>query len=125
MTMLENVMVDAVNYKIEQTDDVLIVDGRECGANVDYNLGLIKIRNNDVVGGGVRGKILMHEVMHAMLYERGMFEAADDEQLVDALASGIVNLIRTNPTLVQFILQGSDKNVAGNGGDTPNKDGGA
>ena len=104
--MLKNILVDAVKYRIEPTNEILLVDGQECGANVDYNLGLIKIRNANVVGEGVQAKILMHEIFHALLHERGLIEASDDEQLIDALASGTINLIRTNPALVEFILQG-------------------
>ncbi|MBR3746339.1 MAG: hypothetical protein IKP64_10315 [Selenomonadaceae bacterium] len=103
--MLKNVLVDAVNYKIEPTDEILIVDGQEAGAEVNYNLGVIKIRNEKVIGSGVRAKILMHEVMHAILHERGLFEASADEQLVDALAAGVTNLIRTNPALIEFITK--------------------
>lgn len=106
--MLKNILVDAVNYKVTPTDEILIVDGRECGATVEYNLGLIKIRNDKVVGEGVQAKLVMHEVIHALLHERGLFEASDDEQLVEALAAGIVNLIRANPTLVEFILRKAD-----------------
>lgn len=108
--MLKNVLVDAANYKIELTNEILIVDGQEAGATVEYNLGLIKIRNDKVVGEGVRAKLLMHEVMHALLHERGLVEASEDEQLVDALAAGVINLIRTNPALVDFILKRSELN---------------
>ena len=101
--MLKNILVDAVNYRIEPTDEILILDGQEVGATVDYNLGLIKIRNNNVVGEGVRTKVIMHEAIHALLHERGFFEASNDESLVEGLAAGVVNLIRTNPALVELI----------------------
>lgn len=74
----------------------------------EYLIGSLKIPNNSV-----QAKIILR------------FEASDDKKLAGVLSVGVVNLIRTNPALVEFILQGSDKNVAGNGGDTPNKDGGA
>ncbi len=41
--MIEKVMVDAVNYQIKCTDETIIVDGQECGADVDYNAALIRI----------------------------------------------------------------------------------
>ena len=104
--VLTNVMIDAVNYKIEPTDEVLICDGRECGATVDFNLSTIKVRNEDTVGEGKQAKLIMHEVMHALLYERGFYEEAENEELVDGLAAGLVNLIRANPKLVEFIRGG-------------------
>ena len=45
----------------------------------------------------------MHEVVHAILHQRGLYKASDDEELVDELAKGFVNLIRQNPKLVNFI----------------------
>ena len=42
---MKNILVDAVSYRIEPTDEILILDGQEVGATVDYNLG---------VGGGRR-----------------------------------------------------------------------
>ena len=110
--MLKNILVDAVNYKVELTDEILVVDGQEAGAEVDYNLGVIKIRNEKAIGDGVRAKILMHEVMHALLHERGMIESAADERLVDELSAGIVNLVRTNPALVEFITNEGEQNFS-------------
>lgn len=45
----------------------------------------------------------MHEIVHALLFERGMPEAAADEELVSELAAGFVNLVRANPQLVEFL----------------------
>lgn len=114
--MIENVQIDAVIYRVEETDEALIIDGRECGASVDYNLGLIRIRNDKAVGRGARAKFLMHEILHAVLHERGMFEASENEELIDALAAGLVNLARENPRLVSFMM-GGDCNVTDTRGD--------
>ena len=45
----------------------------------------------------------MHEVVHAILNERGLNEKAENETLVEELAKGFVNLIRQNPKLTDFI----------------------
>lgn len=118
--MVESIQIDAVIYRVEETDDVLIIDGSECGASVDYNLGLIKIRDGKAVGRGARAKFLMHEIIHAVLHERGMFEASANEELIDALAAGLVNLVRENPRLVNFIM-GGDCNVTDTRGYKTNK----
>lgn len=101
--MVESVMIDAVRYQVERTDATIVCDGHECGASVDYNTGIIQIRDSEVVGRGTKARLLMHEIVHAVLFERGRREEAENEELVDALAAGIVNLVRQNPELVEFI----------------------
>lgn len=101
--MIKNVMVDAVNYQVEMTDETIIVDGQVCGGEVDYNSALIRVGN--VMGEGAKPKVLMHEIFHALLHERGLYDESNDEKLVDELAAGTVNLIRANPALVNFIKE--------------------
>ena len=52
----------------------------------------------------------MHEIIHAILFERGMPEASEDEILVEELAKGVLNLIRSNPNLIELITNGADEN---------------
>ena len=82
--MPDKILVDAVTYQVIKTYDRLIVEGQECNATVDYNTATIRISQNaDKIGEGNRAKVLMHEVVHAIL--------------------GFVNLIRQNPKLIDFI----------------------
>lgn len=102
--MPDKILVDAVTYQVVRTYDRLIVEGRECNAKVDYNTATIRISQDaDRIGEGNRPKVLMHEVVHAILHERGLNEDAENETLVEELAKGFVNLIRQNPDLVDFI----------------------
>lgn len=101
--MVESVMVDAVQYRVEQDGDTIVVDGQECGACVNYDGALIRIRDPASLDVGAQAKTLMHEIVHAILFERGRREEFANEELVDALASGFVNLVRQNPDLIEFI----------------------
>lgn len=103
--MVEKILIDAVMYRVIQSQELLIVEGRECGAEVDYNSATIKI-SKEKVGDGSKAKFLMHEIVHAILHERGLFEESENEELVDELAKGFVNLIRQNSELVNFISEG-------------------
>ena len=103
--MPESVMIDAVRYAICHVKEPLILDGRECNAMVEYNTAQIKMLGSGNIGEGNRAKLLMHEIVHALLFERGMPEHAGDEDLVSELAAGFVNLVRMNPQLMEF-LQG-------------------
>ena len=40
------------------------------------------------------------------MYERGLAEETYNEQIVDTVAAGVVNLIRQNPDLVRLIVEG-------------------
>lgn len=105
--MVEKILIDAVMYRVIQTQDLLIVEGKECGAEVDYNAATIKISNAaEKVGDGSKAKVLMHEIIHAILHERGLFEESENEELVEELAKGFVNLIRQNSNLINFITEG-------------------
>ena len=106
--MIKNVQIDSVNYRIEETDTPIIIEHKECGGGVFYNDALIKIGN--CLNGNVKTKVLMHEIIHALLYERGMSEASADEILVEELAKSFINLIRSNPKLVELITNGVDRN---------------
>ena len=99
--MIENVQIDAANYRVTQTDETIIVGGAVCGGEVDYNAAHIRLGN--VLGESAKIKVLMHEIFHAMLYERGISDEFQDEDLINALASGTVNLIRQNPALIKFL----------------------
>lgn len=98
-------MVDAVRYAIMRVKEPLLLEGCECNAMVEYNTAQIKMLEGGNIGDGNKAKLLMHEIVHALLFERGMSEAAADEDLVSELAAGFVNLVRANPQLMEF-LQG-------------------
>ena len=101
--MLETVMIDAVRYAILRVKEPLILEGRACNAVVEYNTAQIKMLEDGNIGEGNAAKLLMHEIVHALLFERGMTEAAADEELVSELAAGFVNLVRANPSLIAFL----------------------
>ena len=111
--MVESVLIDSATYRIEWTDEPIHVDGRVCRGDVDYNRARIRLSSReDILGEGQKVPVLMHEVVHAMLYERGRCKDAEDEDLVDALAAGFVNLVRQNPGLVQYIQARDDPEAA-------------
>ena len=106
--MIKNVQIDSVNYRVEETDTPIIIERKECDGGVFYNESLIKVGH--FLQGDAKTKVLMHEIIHAVLFERGMSEAAEDEILVEELAKSFINLIRVNPNLIELITNGVDKN---------------
>ena len=104
--MIDSVMVDAVRYKVSVLDGPLVGNGHEASGTTDFNVAQIDLRK-DVMDSGSGAKLLMHEIVHAILYERGMQEDIyNNEGLVDIIATGVINLIRQNPDLVRLIVEG-------------------
>ena len=101
--MPESVMIDAVRYAVLRVKEPLILDGRACNAVVEYNTAQIKMLAEGDIGDGNAAKLLMHEIVHAVLFERGLTEQATDEELVSELAAGFVNLVRANPPLIAYL----------------------
>lgn len=47
---------------------------------------------------------LMHEIVHSVLWLTG-HDTKDDDPLVQALSSGLLQVLRANPHLVAYLLQ--------------------
>jgi len=103
--MVDNVMIDAVRYDVEVVDGPLVGNGQDCAGVTDFNEAKIQLRTEAAASGGV-ARLLMHEVIHALMYERGLKDDTYNEQVVDAVAAGVVNLIRQNPDLVRLVVEG-------------------
>lgn len=103
ISKLKNVMVDSVKYSIAEVDEPILLNAVLCNGDVDYNLAHIRIARE--CGDSRELQVLMHEIMHALLYERGLEKHKDDETLVDELSKGIINLIRENKDLINTIQQ--------------------
>ena len=98
--MIDKVLIDSVWYNVEETDEPILVDGIQCGGKVEYNLALIQL-GKEYSARGLH--ILMHEVVHALMHERGISDEHNNEEVVEALAKGIINFIRGNKTLIEEI----------------------
>jgi hypothetical protein len=48
--MPEKVTIGCYDYAVIETDEVLLVDGRECSGLIDYNKHIIKVSNKETFG---------------------------------------------------------------------------
>jgi hypothetical protein len=81
---------------------------RGCGEIV-YPDAIIYIE--DAQASQVKVATLWHEIVHGLLFGAGQYEANGDEGLVNALAYGLVDLLRRNPDLVVYTLQGKGEDA--------------
>lgn len=75
------------------------------GVNVD---GYFSPREQEIIidnelPGHMKEKVLIHELVHAMLFAFGRYDY-DDENLVDAMASGIMTLFKDNKEEVKKVI---------------------
>jgi hypothetical protein len=69
--------------------------------DVSYDQETIRIVESN--GPQHRAIHLMHEIIHAVLYQAGKISEQADESLVVALSYGLTDLIRDNPELVALL----------------------
>jgi len=70
----------------------------QCG-HCDYEHTCIRIRRS--LNPQLKRVTLWHEIIHALLFNAGVYESEHNEQQIDALAHGIVQVLRDNPQPIQ------------------------
>ena len=74
--------------------------------------GILEIVLQPEVADMVMRETLLHEVLHAVLYNTGISDRMTDkaeEHLVRALSPALFSLLRDNPDLVQYITGGDEQ----------------
>ena len=100
--MIEKVKIDTATYDISIVSEIIILDGRQCKGSIDYNKNIIKIA--DFIGESQAKITLMHEIMHGMVFERGIcLEKGDEESIVDELGKAMMQVIRDNKDLIEYL----------------------
>ena len=59
-------------------------------------------------GADSKADTLLHELLHAVWYHQGMREhkIESEEQIVATLAPGILDVLRRNPKIVEYLVNG-------------------
>ena len=87
----KSIRVGSVNYEVRVVDD-LHDKGQELFGWVTYGDALIRIDSASSVGR--KKNVLIHELLHAMLYEAGYDE--QDEEMVRRLGNVMTQVLRDN-----------------------------
>ena len=85
---------------IEVTD--LVVGGKTVWGDADMSTSTIKVE--DALADGPKRTTLLHEVVHVCLDFAGYREAAQNDGLINALAHGLLQVLRDNPTFTERLL---------------------
>lgn len=93
--MPQTVKIGPITYKVYRAKKVTRRDGQSLDGQIDYGKACITIRKG--IDAQVTRLVLWHEIIHGILSNAGM--SGQDEQMIEILASGIVDVLTMNSNL--------------------------
>ncbi|MDL5002019.1 hypothetical protein QRW96_15435 [Clostridioides difficile] len=99
MNIPKEVKVGGLSYKIEETEEPILVNNQLCYGLADYGSETIKLSTN-LQSQRVKEATFLHELFHCIFRDR-CIESEDEEYLVDVLAKGIHQVIIDNPKIFE------------------------
>ncbi|MCG3625946.1 hypothetical protein L9Z72_13700 [Clostridioides difficile] len=99
MNIPKQVKVGGLSYKIEETEEPILVNNQLCYGLADYGTETIKLSNN-LQSQRVKEATFLHELFHCIFRDR-CIESEDEEYLVDVLAKGLHQVIIDNPKIFE------------------------
>ncbi|MGX4555734.1 hypothetical protein ACWJWN_16945 [Clostridioides difficile] len=99
MNIPKQVKVGGLFYKIEETEEPILVNNQLCCGLADYGTETIKLSNN-LQSQRVKEATFLHELFHCIFRDR-CIESEDEEYLVDVLAKGLHQVIIDNPYMFE------------------------
>lgn len=98
MNIPKQIKVGCLTYDVEVVDRELCVDGKEVRGRIEYDHCKILIRS-DVQCKQSMILTLFHELIHAMVRERGLEWGNDDELYTEELAKSLFQVTQDNPNI--------------------------
>jgi len=101
MTIPKVVKAGGMEYKVEFVPSSQLDNGRACGLT-NHRLCLVKIADSDEYCRQQQESIFLHELFHIVYEKSGLgtrFAPEVEEQMVDALSSGIYDILKQNNML--------------------------
>jgi hypothetical protein len=97
-----SIRIGPIDFAVDVRED-LREDDRALDGQIRY--GETTIRLHADLAHQAQVQTLLHEVVHGMLTQMGRAKMCKDEELVDALAFSLYQVIRDNPDLVRMIME--------------------
>lgn len=106
--MIDYVQIGCIRYKVVMAERLDETDNTKWQlGEINYGDALIYLADNQ--DAQVMIATLWHEIIHGILDYSGHHESRDDEGLVDALAFGLMALVKQNPHLLRLTLKGGSQ----------------
>ena len=100
--MIKSVTIGPFHYAITDIHGE-IEDGKFIHGRVTHHKTLIEIDASSSKQGALH--TLMHEIVHAIRYQSAIQPTENEEYVCDALAYGLIQLIKGNPELIKEIVE--------------------
>ena len=94
------ILIGGLRYTIEEVEDLHSIDGEKCDGLLNVDTWAIRLEAR--LPEKAREQVLWHEIIHAMLNQMGRIEQYKDENLIDALAFGVVSVLQSNPNYTHY-----------------------
>lgn len=101
MAKPEQIKIGGIQYKVSYVPDFQD-EGRPLDGQIDHGLAEITIKAN--MNYQVQAQTVLHEIVHAIEVQSGRRKELK-ESMVDAIATGIYQVMRENPALVRMITK--------------------
>jgi hypothetical protein len=98
MNIPSKVKIGIYEYDIVETDKPLLLNGRECSGIIHYNDLKIEIKSDMPKQKKVQS--LWHEIFHGITKDWDVNLNGDEEDAVDRLATGVIQVLKDNPLLL-------------------------
>ena len=111
----KTIKIGGLTFAVSLVDALHTSDGGslvELSGNIQYAEGKILLRTGQ--SADFNGTVLLHEIMHGVLYHAGV--ETHEELFVDQMANGLYQVLGDTPRLVSYL-------TAGSGQDAPLPDG--
>jgi hypothetical protein len=98
-TLTAHIRIGSVDYQIKRTVGLVDGDDKKMAGRIRYDSAIIEIEQR--LAPVIALQVLWHEVLHALLTQSGHYD--QDEPLLDAIAYGLVGILRDNPWLLDAV----------------------
>lgn len=108
MEIPSKVRIGSVDYEVTVKDKTIVLDAVQCKGKIDYEYHKIDI-DSSIQDKQGQEQTFLHELIHGIVRERKLnLKNADDETIVDELATGLHQVIRDNPGIfINYIKVGA------------------
>lgn len=107
MKLPEKVLIDDIEYKVEEVSHKELQLSSEDLKGEYWGDTRYKQASIHICEGMADDEVkitLVHEIIHAILHERGFDQQNEDEAMVDGLAHALRMLAKQNPELIREII---------------------
>jgi hypothetical protein len=95
MIIPNKVRIGSCDYDVNVTNNAIVLEGRQCKGMIDYEYHNINI-DSSIQDEQGQEQTFLHELFHGIVHSRSLDLGEDTEEIIDAIAIGMHQVIRDN-----------------------------